>query len=196
MSWLALILKFLKERSAPPAQETEVSTQSFEKSLKIVLKHEGGWADHPRDPGGATMKGITKRTYERFLGRPVTKTQLKNIPETHLRAIYKHNYWDKASCGDLPEGVDLIIFDLAVNSGPGRARKYLQRAVGAKVDGVIGPKTLDAVYAAPIPELINEISRLRDIFYRSQDIFDTFGKGWLRRLAHVTEEAHKMHKEE
>ena len=97
---------------------------NFFKSLEMVLKHEGGFVDHPEDPGGATNKGITHRTYSEFLGRPLEDVdELKSIPDEHVEMIYKQGYWDKVKGDDLPGGVDFCTFDWGVNSGPGRAAK-------------------------------------------------------------------------
>jgi lysozyme family protein len=151
-------------------------------SLEKVLEHEGGFVDHPEDPGGATNKGITHKTYSDFLGRPLEDVhELKNIPDEHVGMIYKKGYWDKI-CGDqLPSGVDFCVFDWAVNSGPGRAAKALQKAVGAKQDGAIGPKTLEAVAESDPVKIIKQISKDREAFYRSLRTYDTFGRGWLKR---------------
>ena len=115
---------------------------NFFKSLEMVLKHEGGFVDHRDDPGGATNKGITHRTYSEFLGRPLEDVdELKAIPDEHVEMIYKQGYWDKVKGDDLPGGVDFCTFDWGVNSGPGRAAKYLQAIVEATPDGAIGPMT-------------------------------------------------------
>jgi lysozyme family protein len=155
---------------------------SFFKSLDMVLHHEGGFVDHPDDPGGATNKGITHKTYADFLDRPLEDvSELKNIPEEHVQKIYKTGYWDRIRGDELPAGVDFCIFDWAVNSGPGRAAKALQKAVGATVDGAIGPMTVAAVNAADAAQIIEDVTKEREEFYRSLRTFDTFGKGWLRR---------------
>ncbi|MBK19052.1 MAG: hypothetical protein CMM52_09500 [Rhodospirillaceae bacterium] len=116
--------------------------KNFENSLKHVLIHEGGWADHPRDPGGATMKGVTLATFRRHFGEAKSKRALRNISDDQLRQIYRSGYWDRCRCDQLPSGVDYAVFDAAVNSGPGRSAKWLQAVIGAKQDGGIGPKTL------------------------------------------------------
>ena len=103
---------------------------NFEECLKFVLHHEGLWADDPHDPGGATMKGVTIGVYKEYMGRDVTKDELRNIPQEHLLNIYKTRYWDKAKCDELSSGLDLVVFDLAVNGGVGRAARILQRCVG------------------------------------------------------------------
>ena len=155
---------------------------NFFKSLEMVLKHEGGFVDHPDDPGGATNKGITHKTYSDFLGRPLEDVdELKNIPDEHVQLIYKQGYWDKVKGDDLPSGVDFAIFDWAVNSGPGRAAKALQKAVGATADGAIGPMTLEAVKEYSAEDIIRSVAEQREAFYKSLRTFNTFGKGWLRR---------------
>ena len=155
---------------------------NFFKSLEMVLHHEGGFVDHPEDPGGATNKGITHKTYADFLGRPLEDvSELQNIPEEHVQQIYKNGYWDKVKGDELPGGVDFCIFDWAVNSGPGRAAKALQKAVMVAQDGAIGPMTLAAVSEYAPTEIIESVTKSRIEFYKSLNTFDTFGKGWLRR---------------
>jgi|TARA_R100000479_G_C6297768_1_gene169025 lysozyme family protein len=155
---------------------------NFFKSLEIVLKHEGGFVDHPEDPGGATNKGITHKTYSDFLGRPLEDvSELKNIPDEHVQQIYKDGYWNRVKADQLPSGVDFCTFDWAVNSGPGRAAKALQKAAMVTQDGAIGPMTLAAVEEELPEEIIEKITKEREEFYRSLRTFDTFGKGWLRR---------------
>ena len=155
---------------------------NFFKSLEMVLHHEGGFVDHKDDPGGATNKGITHKTYADFLGRPLEDVnELKNIPEDHIQLIYKKGYWDKIKGDELPGGVDFCVFDWAVNSGPGRAAKALQKAVMVSQDGAIGPMTLEAVKEYDPAGLIESITGYREEFYRNLYTFETFGKGWLRR---------------
>ena len=165
---------------------------NFERCLKFVLHHEGGWSDHPRDPGGATMKGVTIAVYKEYLGREVSKEELRAIPDAHLHDLYRTRYWDKARCDELAPGVDLSVFDLAVNGGPGRAAKLLQRCVGAVEDGAIGPKTMSAISAVPAKELIIRFADTRREFYKGLKAFETFGRGWLRRTDECEQEAIKM----
>jgi len=161
--------------------------QNFETSLAHVLKHEGGWADHPADPGGATMKGVTLKTYSDWLGRQATKDELRAISPEHLRTIYKARYWDAVRGDELPSGVDYVVFDMAVNSGPGRAAKTLQAAVGATPDGSIGPKTLALASAQDPAALIAAFQRSRQHFLEALPTFATFGKGWTRRVTEAGE---------
>lgn len=163
--------------------------QNFDAALVSVLEHEGGWADHPKDPGGATMKGVTLKTYSDWLGREASKDELRNIPGEHLKTIYKTRYWDAVRADELPAGVDYAVFDMAVNSGPGRAAKLLQAAVGATPDGAIGPKTLAAVKAQDPAALIFVFQDKRQDFLESLPTFAIFGKGWTHRVDSVKEKA-------
>ena len=160
--------------------------KSFKNALKLVLGHEGGWADHPKDPGGATMKGVTLAVYRRHYGENKSKDDLRHISGEELDNIYRSGYWDKCHCDVLPVGVDYVVFDAAVNSGPGRSAKWLQGAVGSKQDGGIGPKTL-----ARVKEQVDTIQMANDMcdrrlnFLKSLSTWDTFGKGWGRRVEGV-----------
>ena len=110
---------------------------NFDRSLLLVLAHEGGWADHPKDPGGATMKGVTLATFRRY--RPgASKADLRNISDADLQRIYRDGYWNVIRGDDLPSGLDFAVFDYAVNSGPGRAAKHLQAVLGVPQDGKVG----------------------------------------------------------
>lgn len=166
--------------------------QNFEAALAAVLKHEGGWSDHPKDPGGATMKGVTLATYSDWLGRPASKEELRNISDEHIRTIYKTRYWDAVRGDDLPSGVDFVVFDMAVNSGPGRAARVLQSTVGVTPDGSIGPKTLAAVKMHDPAALVDAYQSLRQHFLEALPTFAVFGRGWTRRVDDVKREALKM----
>jgi lysozyme family protein len=171
-------------------------SELFSKALKSVLKHEGGWADHPADPGGATMKGVTLKTYSEWLGRPATKDELRKIPDEHLEAIYRKGFWDKIRGDEIAEispGLAMCVFDFAVNSGPGRAAKALQSLCGAVTDGAIGPNSLKQIKAwagllGP-KSSIEAFQAFRQHYLESLDTFATFGKGWTTRVADVRVEA-------
>lgn len=155
---------------------------NFDKVLLQVLKHEGGWSDHPRDPGGATMKGVTLAVFRRFYGEDCSKDDLRGITNKQLENIYRTDYWDRCWCDDLPDGVDLAVFDTAVNSGPSRSIRFIQEAVNAEVDGAIGPKTLTKILNGEPKKLINGMLDQRLDFLQSLDTWDTFGKGWRHRI--------------
>lgn len=170
---------------------------TFEPSLRLTLAHEGGYVNHPKDPGGATNFGVIQRTYDsyrRLNGLPVRS--VRRITQTEVREIYRRNYWNAAGCNVMPAGVDYAVFDYAVNSGPGRSIKDLQRTVNdfaknhpsirtVNVDGDIGPATLSAVQeCAAIDEVafIELFCNRRMKFLRSLKTYSTFGKGWQRRV--------------
>lgn len=158
---------------------------NFARCLPEILRHEGGWADHPKDPGGATMKGITIGTYRQWKGRAVTKAELRAISDAEVAAIYRRNYWDKVRGDDLPAGLDLVAFDAAVNSGPSRGARWLQTALGVAADGKIGPKTIAAARATDAATAINRALDIRLSFLKGLKTWPTFGKGWSSRIAGV-----------
>lgn len=162
---------------------------SFEVALKETLKHEGGWAKHPLDPGGSTMKGITKATYENWMQRAVNDNELKAIPDAAVEAIYRTQYWDRVRADELPPGIGMMVFDFAVNSGPARAIRHLQSVIGVEPDGQIGPQTMAAVsaYVAKhgVPNLIRSYSFSRLTYLRSLKTWRVFGRGWERRVVDI-----------
>lgn len=165
---------------------------NFDSSLKLVLKHEGGWADHPKDPGGATMKGITIAVYRANINPNGTKEDLRKITDAQVAHIYRTQYWDKVRGDDLPSGVDYAVFDYAVNSGVSRASKHLQAVVGKRQDGKVGPETLAATKAILAQTVINNLCDKRMAFLRGLKTFAIFGKGWTTRVSGVRAEALKM----
>jgi len=166
-------------------KEDKKMEMNFKSALKHVLVHEGGWADHPKDPGGATMKGVTLVTYRRHFGEDKSKDDLRNITDEELGQIYRSGYWSKCRCDDLPSGVDYAVFDAAVNSGPGRGAKWLQAAVGAKQDGGIGPKTLTRIKNYDPIQITDTMCDRRLTFLRNLSTWSTLGKGWGRRVEGV-----------
>lgn len=169
--------------------------RNFDRALSLVLKHEGGYVDHPRDPGGATNKGITIATYRRYVKKNGTKEDLKRISDADVAKVYRKHFWDKVRGDDLPSGVDYAVFDFAVNSGPTRAAKYLQRVLGVTQDGIIGGETLKAAAWAKGDFVIDRLCDDRMDFLRSLKTWPTFGKGWTRRVSGVRAEALRMVKD-
>lgn len=156
---------------------------NFPSALAHVLHYEGGYSDHPSDPGGATNLGITKAVLEAHRGHAVTKADVRALSQAEAAEIYRARYWNAARCDGLPAGIDLAVFDCAVNQGVGRAARYLQQAAGAAVDGQIGPKTLSAVAAINASELLTEfMARRMNGYGLLAKLFATFGLGWSRRL--------------
>ena len=158
---------------------------NFEAALKAILHHEGGYVNHPADPGGMTNLGVTKRVWEEWVGHEVDEKTMRNLTPEIVGPMYKVKYWDKIKGDELPTGVDYVVFDAAVNSGPGRAAKWLQACVGVEPDGGIGPKTLSAVNAFDANQLIEDYAKRRLSFLMDLKTWDTFGKGWGRRVAEV-----------
>ena len=166
--------------------------RNFDQALALVLKSEGGWVHHVSDPGGETNKGVTKRVWEAWIGRPCMPGEMKALTDEQVAPLYRKNYWDVMSCDELPSGVDYAAFDFAVNAGPGQAKKTLQRALGVAPDGAIGPMTLAAIRDADGPTLLRAFSAEKEKFYRGLSTFATFGKGWMNRIAHVEDNAKGM----
>jgi len=164
---------------------------NFPACLDVTLAHEGGWADHPKDPGGATMKGVTIGTFRRYYPN-ATKDDLRAISDADLRMIYRDGYWTPVKGDDLPIGVDLAVFDYGVNAGPGRSIRHLQRVVGATSDGKIGPKTLAAVKDAAPLDVIKGVCAARLSFKQGLKTWGVFGRGWSRRVAEVEAKAASM----
>jgi lysozyme family protein len=159
--------------------------ENFEKALAAVLHHEGGFVNHPADPGGMTNLGCTKKVWEEWVGRPVTEAEMRALKPSDVGPLYKARYWDKVRGDDLPAGVDYAVFDCAINSGTGRAAKFLQEIVGATADGAIGPGTLRAVAAVPPAEIVEKFNARRLSFLQALPTWATFGKGWGRRVNDV-----------
>lgn len=162
-----------------------MASENFSDALKRVLVHEGGWSDHPADPGGATMKGVTLANFRRFVKPDATKADLRKITDAQIAVVYRRYYWDVVLGAELPAGVDYAVFDFAVNSGPSRAAKYLQSIVGAVQDGKIGPATLKAVRARKPENVVAQLCDARLAFCRGLKTWPVFGAGWGRRIAEV-----------
>ena len=169
---------------------------NFNECLQIILHHEGGYVNHPEDPGGMTNLGVTKRVYEDWVGYAVSEHTMQNLTEEDVAPIYKKNYWDRVKGDDLPEGLNLCVFDFGVNAGTGRAAKYLQTMIGTVADGGIGPNTLRAldeyVSLHGVNETIENYQKNRQRYYEKLKTFETFGRGWTRRVDETTETALKM----
>lgn len=162
--------------------------ENFQAALDHVLRSEGGFVNHPLDPGGMTNLGVTKKVWEEWVDHSVDEKAMRALTPEDVMPLYKH-IWDRVKGDALPDGVDYVVFDAAVNSGPGRAAKWLQGAVGAWVDGSIGPNTLKAVAAFAPDDLIHAYQAKRLEFLQNLPTWGTFGKGWSRRVADVTSTA-------
>jgi lysozyme family protein len=166
--------------------------ENFDSALEAILHHEGGYVNHPADPGGMTNLGVTKRVWEEWVGHEVDEKTMRALTPEIVGPMYKAKYWDKIKGDDLPAGVDYIVFDAAINSGPGRAAKWLQQTVGAIPDGMIGPGTLGKVAAMPADDIVEKYQQTRLEFLRSLSTWSTFGRGWGRRVQEVQVTAAKM----
>ena len=118
--------------------------QNFDAALAAVLHHEGGFVNHPKDPGGMTNLGCTKKVWEEHCGHEVDEKAMRALTPADVAPLYKAKYWDKVRGDELPSGVDYAVFDAAINSGPGRAAKWLQACVGVEQDGVAVGDASDA----------------------------------------------------
>jgi lysozyme family protein len=168
-----------------------MASKDFAKSLQLVLVHEGGYSNDPRDPGGATMKGVTQRVYDMYRkAKGLTPRSVKSITRDELQDIYKSRYWDMIKGDQLPAGVDYVCFDGAVNSGPVQAGKWLQKALGShyigKIDGQVGASTVAAALDHPNHDaLVEAICARRLAFLRALKTWRVFGKGWQARVDDV-----------
>jgi lysozyme family protein len=165
---------------------------NFDACLTHTLKYEGGYVDHPADPGGATNLGITLATLRAWRDKPVSKVDVRALTKSEAGAIYRNKYWNAVRGDDLPKGVDLVVFDWGVNSGPNAAIKALQKVVGVTPDGYIGAVTLREVAKANPATLIKTLCDRRGSFFQSLKTFKVFGRGWMRRVTEVRTAALKM----
>lgn len=158
----------------------------FKRCLELVLQSEGGFTSDPRDNGNAggksTNLGVTQAVWEEWLGHPVSIADMKALTPAKIAPMYETKYWKAASCEKLPQGLNLLVFSMAINSGVGRAIKLLQRSLGCVEDGVIGSVTLGKIKEYSLLELIEKYSECRADFYKTLKSFPVFGKGWLNRV--------------
>lgn len=165
-----------------------MAAESFPYCERTVLVYEGGKVDNPNDPGGRTNQGVIQRVYDgwrRRKGLPVRSVY--DMEPAERDDIYRNQYWNAVRGDELPAGVDLVVYDGAVNSGPVQAIKWLQRALGLNaVDGHIGESTLNALeQCTDMDVLVAKICARRLAFLKSLKTWDTFGKGWGRRVTAV-----------
>lgn len=168
-----------------------MTASNFPACLVFTLGAEGGFVDNPQDPGGATNMGITKATYEAWVGHPVTVETMKSLPENAVAQIYRKNYWNVVDGDALPAGVDLMVFDFGVNAGTGTSAKRLQGFLNVTQDGVIGPQTLDAVKNYEPALLIKWLGASQQTYYQQLGMPE-FLSGWLTRTKERTTRALEM----
>ena len=165
---------------------------NFKECLDLVLKSEGGWVNNPNDPGGETNLGVTKRVWEEWVGHPVES--LKKLSKDDVAPLYEQKYWRPCYGEVLPRGLDLVVFSMAINAGPGRSVKLLQSSIGCVPDGIIGPRTRGLISESNTANLISKFSESRREYYRSLKTFPIFGRGWLARVDREESEALQMAK--
>jgi lysozyme family protein len=166
--------------------------ENFDACLAHLLKHEGGYVNHPSDPGGRTNLGITQEVWEDWVDRQVTEDEMRALTPEKVKPLYKDMYWDRIKGDKLPSGVDYCVFDAAVNGGVFRAAKWLQTTVGAAADGAIGDKTLKLVLLTSPQMVIDKYCATRLEFLKGLSTWTTFGKGWERRVREVQKTATDM----
>lgn len=187
---------FITKQTSPlPKEPSEMPriTAKFRNVLDVTFKWEGGYVNHPDDPGGMTNRGITARVYAEYLGHFPTEQEMRKMPKRHAQEIYLEKYWTVVRGPELPNGVDMAVFDFAVNSGPSRAIRYLQERLHVQVDGKFGPVTMAALLGVnDIDGLIDRYCDARGRFFRRLKTFPIFGEGWMNRLSDVRANAHKL----
>lgn len=162
---------------------------NFDQAFERLIAHEGGYVNHPQDPGGETHWGITLRTARAngYTGR------MRDMTRAQAKAIYRDAYWGRARADEYDPAIGFQLFDAAVNHGMGNATRFLQRAVGVADDGVIGPMTVAAVRRMSVTDVLARFNAERLEFYTRLTTWPTFGKGWARRVAenlrHAAEDA-------
>lgn len=152
---------------------------SFQQIFDRLIGHEGGYVNDPRDPGGETNWGITKRT---AMANGYTGN-MKTMTRQQAYEIYRRAFWLRYNCEQMPDAVAYQFFDAAVNHGFGNASRMLQRAVGVLDDGIIGKYSLEAINRNPISDTLMVLNGERLNFYTRLKNFDRFGKGWVNRVA-------------
>ena len=173
---------------------------NFQKSLGYTLQFEGGWSKNAADPGGATMKGVTLATYTSFCAQcgkdAPSDGDLHDISDEDLSTLYYNNFWKKVGADQLAGGVDAVVWDWGVNSGPGRPIKAMQTLVAHHVDGKLTPELIAAMNALPAEVAIERLSSARKQFFydivNHRPASNVFLKGWLSRVAKLEVLAHEM----
>jgi lysozyme family protein len=169
-----------------------MAASSYDASLRRLLLSEGGYSNHPSDPGGPTNFGITIADYRKYVKPNATAADVKAMKVEEAKAIYRARYWDAQRCDELPAGVDYAVFDYGVSSGIGRSKRVLQRVVGVEADGAFGPVTMAAVAAHDPKKVVTDLCDERLRFLQTLKTWKVFSKGWSRRVAEVRAAAMAM----
>lgn len=166
--------------------------ENWEQAFKLTLAHEGGYVNHPKDPGGRTNLGVTQRAWETYIGSPVTESDMRRLTPEVVKPFYKRLYWDRIRGDELPSGVDFAAYDYAVNSGVFRASKALQEIAGVPTDGIVGRITVEALRHCDAAEVVDALCMIRLSFLKGLSTWKTFGKGWDIRVAQVEKQASQL----
>jgi lysozyme family protein len=169
-----------------------MASSNWDQVFKHVVDSEGGYSNHPDDPGGPTYRGVTLATYRNYVDKKGTISDLKSMTTKEIKDLYKKQYWDPVKGDQLPSGVDALAFDFAINSGPAQAVRELQRVVGAKVDGVIGPETMAKIRAYNPAAFVKDYAQQRMGFLKGLKNWGTFGNGWTNRVNSLSKFASKL----
>lgn len=165
---------------------------NFASAMENLLRHEGGYVLHKDDPGGMTNLGVTKRTWEAWTGCPSTEEDMRTLTPEMVKPLYKSMFWDKMRCDELPDGVDYMVFDAAVNSGTARAAKWLQKSLRLKPTGTLDSVAIAAAQSTDLGLLVNTFTAERLQFLQGLRAWPVFGRGWSRRIAAVEVTAKTM----
>ena len=157
---------------------------NFDWCIQFILEEEGGYVNNPRDPGGETKYGISKRQYPYI--------EIQKLTEENAKELYRLDYWVPIGGDDLPQPLGLCMLDCAINQGVASAIRMLQGAIKANVDGSIGPQTRTLLRQIPIEDVVNNFMAERGLKYARTTNFDVFGKGWMRRLFRIHQQASKV----
>lgn len=169
-----------------------MAASSYEASLARVLKHEGGYTNHPSDPGGPTNFGITIHDYRRYINSSGTANDVRDMQFADAAKIYRARYWDALRCDELPAGLDYAVFDYGVNSGTGRAGKVMARLAGQQSGATVTDALVVAIRASGSTALIARLCDERIAFLKSLKTWPVFGAGWGRRVSEVRRDALAM----
>jgi lysozyme family protein len=159
---------------------------TYDVCLPLLLAHEGGYTNHPSDPGGPTKFGITIFDYRKYIKPGATAADVRAMTIEEAKRIYRTRYWDAQRCDELPAGVDYAVFDYGVNSGIGRSGKVLRRLVNLPDrPSTVSDDVIDAARAFDRAALVNGICDERLRFLQSLRTWSVFGAGWRRRVREV-----------
>ena len=167
---------------------------NFDVCIAPIFQQEGGYVDDPADAGGSINLGISVAALSNWRGAAATREDVRDLTRDEAIAIYRANYWNTTRCDDLPPGVDLMVFDGAVNLGTSRSARLLQATLGVVQDGSVGPATIRAAKESDPVVTIERLAALRLEYYRSLSSFDSFGRGWTSRVSQIKNQALQMAK--